>query len=432
MMMAERLRPAHEALESYMRRLGETLRPPGIEIAPVLQALSRVLAEDVVAPIDLPPFDRAAMDGYAVRAEDTYGARQDRPVKLKLVGRVLAGEDSSHIHLGPGECVEIATGAMMPEGANAVVRAEHARRRGDDVVEIYAPVPAGSCVDEAGRDVKRGSVVLKRGRVLRIPDVALLLALGLKEVAVFKKPRIGVLSIGDELSDALCPAGPGKIRDVDRPMLILMLEQLGALPIDLGIAPDDVGDVRKAISKGLDMCDAILTVGGASLGPADVAVKAVEGLSEAEVLVRRVAMRPGRPVALCVVREKPVICLPGPPVACYIAFHFFVKPVLLLLMGVSPDLKPVWPMARARLGKKLPSRVGFMDIVRVRLRSRPDGSLLAEPIALRGAGMLSSLVRANAILAIPAELDVLEKGAEVDVLLIACPELIEAEEAMRA
>jgi len=423
-MISERLTPPPVALERYMRRLRDAVRPPGMERIPVLQALGRVLAEDVVAPINIPPFDRATMDGYAVRAEDTYGARPDRPVRLKIVGRCLAGETIS-IRLGPGECVEVATGAMLPEGADAVVRAEHAKRIGEGVIEVYVPVPAGSCVDEAGRDVERGEVVLRRGHVLRPPDVALLLALGLKEVAVFEKPRVGVLSIGDELSDALDRVEPGKIRDVDRPMVMLMVEQLGGVPVDLGIAPDDVGAVRDAISEGLSTCDAVLTTGGASVGPADVAVEAVEGLDGAEVLVRRVAMRPGRPVALCLARGKPVICLPGPPVACYLAFQFFVRPVLLLLMGVRTDLRPIWPKVRARLAKRLPSRVGFTDLVRVKLRSRPDGSILAEPIALRGAGKLSSLVRANGVVAVPAGLDVVEKGSEVDVWLIACPELAE-------
>ena len=423
-MISGRLAPVKEALERYVKRLREVLKPPGVEEISALMALGRVLAEDVVAPVDLPPFDRATMDGYAVRAEDTYGARPDKPVRLRLVGRCLAGEKPL-VRVEPGECVEIATGAMLPEGADAVVRAEHAKRTGDGEVEVYVPVPAGSCVDRAGRDVERGSVVLKRGRLLRAPDIALLLALGLEKVAVFEKPRVGVLSIGDELSDALGPAEPGRIRDVDRPMVMLMVEQLGALAVDLGISPDDVGAVGEALAGGLDRCDAVLTAGGASVGPADVAVKAVEALDGSEVVIRRVAMRPGRPVALCLARGKPVICLPGPPVACYLAFQLFVKPVLLMLMGVRPDLSPIWPSARAELVRRLPSRVGFVDLVRVRLLQRPDGSLLAEPVALRGAGMLSSLVRANAILAIPAEVDVVEEGSEVDAWLIACPELAE-------
>ena len=422
----ERLTPVEEALRRYMRRLREVLRPPGVEEVPVLEALGRVLAEDVVAPDDLPPFDRATMDGYAVRAEDTYGAKPNRPVRLKLIGRCLAGEAAS-VCVGPGECVEVATGAMMPEGADAVVRAEHARRIGEDAIEVYTPVPRGSCVDKAGRDVGRGDMVLGRGHRLRAQDVALLLALGLGSVAVFEKPRVGVLSIGDELSDAPGPAEPGKVRDVDRPMVMLMLKQLGAVAVDLGIAPDDIGAVGEAISRGLRSCDAVLTTGGASVGPADVAVRAVEALDGAEVVVRRVAMRPGRPVALCLARGKPVICLPGPPVACYLAFQLFVRPVVLALMGVRPDLKPVWPVVRARLARRLPSRVGFTDLVRVKLRLKPDGSLWAEPVALRGSGMLSTLVDANAVVAIPGELDVVEEGSEVNAWLLACPELVERE-----
>ena len=426
MVSASRLTPIREALERYLRRLDSILRPPEAEEVSVLESLGRVLAEDVVAPADLPPFDRAVMDGYAVRAEDTFGARPDRPVRLKLVGRCLAGQEERPA-IGAGECAEVATGAMMPEGADAVVRAEHAKRLGD-TVEIYTPVPPGSSVDKAGRDVRAGDVVLRRGRLLRVPDVALLLALGIQAVRVFKRPRVGVLSVGDELVDPLGPEKPGRVRDVDRPMVMLALRELGAEPVDLGIAPDDVSAIRETIAEGLETCDALITTGGISVGPADLVAGAIQGLEGAEVVVHRVAMRPGRPVALCLVRGRPVICLPGPPAACYLAFLMFARPVLLRLMGVEPGLVPVWPTARAVLARRVPSRVGITDLVRARLTLRPDGRLVAEPVALRGAGMLSTLTGASGVVIVPEELDVIEEGSEVEVLLFSCPGLAEREE----
>ncbi len=426
--MAARLTPIKEALRTYLEALSAVLRPPEVETASVPEeALGRVLAEDVVAPVDLPAFSRAVMDGYAVRAADTFSAKPGRPVRLRLIGSVLAGqapEEVSAIRVGPGECVEVATGAVLPEGADAVVRAEHARAVGD-TVEVFVPVSPGSSVDEAGRDVRAGEVALEHGRLLRIPDVALLLALGIRSVEVFARPRVGVLAVGSELVDALeVPAlRPGQVRDVDRPMLELLLRELGAEPVDLDIVPDELEAIRERLEEGLAACDAVITCGGASIGQRDLAVKAVGGLEGARIIVHRVSMRPGRPVALALVRDKPVLCLPGPPAACLLAFLVFARPVLLKLMGVRDDLVPIWPTVRVRLAGRLPSRVGFTDLVRVRLALAPDGSLLAEPLALRGAGILSTLARANGVVLVPEELDMLAEGAEADVLLFSSPEL---------
>jgi len=315
---------------------------------------------------------------------------------------------------------------VLPEGANAVVRAEYARADpGSGVVEVYTPVSPGESVDEAGRDVKAGQAALERGRLLRAPDIALLLALGLRSVKVLRRPKVGVLAIGSELVDVSEEPGPGQIRDVDRPMIMLMAMELGAEPVDLGIAPDDIGAIREALLRGLEACDAVLTTGGASVGRADLAVEAIRGLEGAEVIVHRVAMRPGRPVALALARGKPIIALPGPPAACFLAFQVFARPVLLKLMGVREGLEPVWPAVRARLARRVPSKVGFTDLVRVKLLRGPGGGLIAEPLAARGAGIISSLARANGILAIPGELDMLEEGEEVEVLLLSCPELAE-------
>ncbi len=410
----EKLVSPRTALEAYLRRLSEVLPEPAGEEVPVERSLGRVAAEDVRAPTDLPPFDRAVMDGYAVRAEDTFGARPDKPVRLRLVGRALAGHPGPPV--GPGECVEVSTGSMLPEGANAVIRYEHARELGGEV-EIYQPAWPGSCVDRAGSDMRAGQVVVRKGQVIRPPELALLLSLGLEKVMVFRRPLLAVFSVGDELTDSPSP-GRGRVRDVDRPLVALLAERLGAEVLDLGIVPDEVGAIRRAFLEGLSKCDAVLAIGGTSVGKPDLTGEALRGIEGIEVIAGRLSMRPGRPVILALAGRKPVICLPGPPVACYLAFQLFVRPVLLLLSGINRLAGPVWPVLRARLTRRLPSRVGFTDLVRVRLLMGPDGSLLAEPLAIRGSGLISSLARANGIVVVPEEVDVLEEGTEVDVLPI--------------
>jgi len=253
--------------------------------------------------------------------------------------------------------------------------------------------------------------------VIRPQELALLLSFGLEKVMVFRRPLLAVFSVGDELTDSPSP-GRGRVRDVDRPLVALMAERLGAEVLDLGIVPDEVGAIRRAFLEGLSKCDAVLAIGGTSVGKPDLTGEALRGIEGIEVIAGRLSMRPGRPVILALAGRKPVICLPGPPVACYLAFQLFVRPVLLLLSGINRLAGPVWPALRARLTRRLPSRVGFTDLVRVRLLMGPDGSLLAQPLAIRGSGLISSLARANGIVVVPEEVDVLEEGTEVDVLPI--------------
>ena len=398
-----------EAVSEFLSKA--QLKPPGVEVLDVLNAHGRVLAEDVVSPLDLPGEDKAAMDGYAVRAEDTFGASPDNPAKLKLVGRVLAGSRCS-VEVGEREAVEVSTGAPIPRGANAVVRYEDAMCEGG-YVYVLSPVTPYENVNRRGSDVKVGSVVAREGSLLRAPDVALLHALGVRKVKVYSKPKVGVVSVGSELVEEPGPPPPGKVVDVDRVMVKLLLRSCLCEPVDLEICRDDPEELSQLLLSRLGAVDAVVTIGGLSVGRVDVTVDALRRAG-ADVVVHGVSIRPGKPVALSLLRGKPVISLPGPPVAAYVAFRSVAVPVLLSLAGLRR-----WYRAcvRARLARNVPSKLGVRDFVRVVLSSRPEG-LVAEPVKVGGSGLLSTLTRADGVVEVPEDREGLLEGEEVDVGLV--------------
>jgi len=403
-----KLTPVDEALKKFLE--ASKPEPVGVEEVPSTEALGRVLAEDVLAPVDAPSFNRSAMDGYAVRARDTFGASPSSPVVLRVVGRVETTLPEG-LRVGPGEAVEVSTGSPIPPGSDAVVMLEHTRRLGGSL-EVYRPVAAWENVDRAGMDYRRGAVVLRRGRPVRPQDVGALLMLGVRAVKVFRTPRVAVLSTGDELIPPFSPGGPGRVVDVNRPMLKLLLSSLGCVPVDLGMSRDDVREVSGRISEGLEKADALLVSGGTSVGRRDVVPEALEALG-AEVVVHGVAMSPSRPTLLAVASGKPIIGMSGPPAAALMCFEAFAKPVLLRLMGVESYVRPY---VRARLSRRAPSRLGVRSYVRVRLIPHPEG-LTAEPVAARGSGLLSTVTEADGFIVVPENRDGLEAGEEVDVYL---------------
>ena len=403
-----RLTPVDEALKTFLEALKP--KPLGVEEVPSEEAFGRVLAEDVLAPVDAPGFDRSAMDGYAVRAEDTFGASPTSPALLRVVGRVETNLPPE-LRVGSGEAVEVSTGSPIPPGADAVVMLEHARRVGDRL-EVYRPVASWENVDRAGMDYRRGSVVLRRGRMLRAQDVAALLMLGVASVRVYRRPRVALLSTGDELVESFSDLAPGRVVDVNRPMLKLLLSSMGCVPVDLGISGDSVEEVSERVSKGLRGADALIVSGGTSVGRRDVVPEALERLG-ADVVVHGVAMSPSRPTLLAVASGKPVIAMSGPPAAALMCFEVFARPVLARLMGVEGYVRP---HVRARLSRRAPSRLGVRSYVRVKLTQGPEG-LLAEPVAARGSGLLSTVAGADGYVVVPEDRDGLEAGELVDVYL---------------
>lgn len=400
-------------IEDARRILYEALPPisPVSESVPVHKSLNRILAEEVRAEASVPSFDKSAMDGYAVIAEDTFGASQMNPSLLKLIGESKIGE-AGRIFLRRGESVAIATGAPVPQGANAVVMIENTKRLDTGDIEIYSPVAPGENVAQVGEDVTKGTVVLEKGRKLKPPDLGLLVALGHKTVSVVRRPRVGVLSTGNELSET-SPAPAGKIVDVNRPVLMAMVEECGGASVDLGIAKDDAEQISQKLAQGLRMSDLVIVTAGTSVGKGDLVPDIINALGKPGMLVHGIAMRPSLPTGLAVVEGKPMISLPGLPVSAMLAFSTFVQPLILRMLGTEPDPQP---RIKARATRRIVGVPGFRTFIRVLVREE-GGKLLAEPLRTPGSGILTTLTRANGIVVVPENVEGFDEGADVDVQL---------------
>ncbi len=391
------------------------IKPLPKEDVPLSPSLiNRVLASDIVSPINIPPFARAAMDGYAVIAEDTFGASNTNPRRLKIVGTVDIG-DVPCVEVSTGMAVKITTGAPMPKGADAVVMVEDTEIQGA-FVNILAPVTPGKNLAQRGEDVREGDIVLTKGTILRPPDLALLQSIGIQEIPVVRIPKIGVLSTGDELVENALELSPAKIVDSNRIMIQAQIMEDGGTPIDLGIARDDPEEIKEKLRKALTTCDAVLVSGGTSVGPKDHLPRIISQLGKPGLVVHGVAIGPGRPVALGAINGKPVILLPGYPVAAFLNYELFAHPLIKLLQGANYSKRPREKI-KAKINRRVSSKPGQRDFVRVRL-SKEDETLVATVITRRGAGVLSSLTRADALLVIPEDEEGIEEGSEVDLELV--------------
>jgi molybdenum cofactor synthesis domain-containing protein len=398
-----------EARRIFYEALPAT-RLPSEQVA-VQKALNRILAEDVRAEISVPSFAKSAMDGYAVVAEDTFGSAPTNPSLLKLVGESKIGESPKTI-VEKGQTVAIATGAPVPQGANAVVMVENTKRLETGDIEIYAPVAPGENVSQVGEDVKQGTVVLEKGGKLKPPDLGLLVALGRGTVNVVQKPKVGVLSTGNELLD-VSPGETAKIADVNRPVLMAMVEESGGMPLDLGIARDDTEQISRKLKQGLASTDLVLVTAGTSVGKGDLVPDAIDELGKPGMLVHGIAMRPSLPTGLAVVDGKPVISLPGLPVSAMLAFSTFAQPLILRMLETEPDPQP---KVKARTTKRIVGVPGFRTFIRVQVRES-DGKLIVEPLRAPGSGILTTLTRANGIVVVPENVEGFDEGAEIEVQL---------------
>jgi molybdenum cofactor synthesis domain-containing protein len=407
------LTPVPEALDTVVKNLPK--RSLEVESVPVSSALGRILGADVVSGVDVPPFDRAAMDGYAVRAEDTYGASVTAPVFLRNIGSIPIGVHPT-VSLSKGQAVAIVTGARMPQGADAVVMVEHSKQRADGTVELSDQVHPVENVSRLGEDVRKGVVVLEKGTILLPQDIGMLTYLGIQEVTVARKLRVGILSTGNELGEG-SRSESNKIPDVNRPTLKGAVQQLGCEPFDLGIVPDDSDMIRDALKLGIEKCDIVLVTAGTSVGPGDMVPGIIDSLGKPGMLVHGVAMRPSMPTGLAVVESKPVVSLPGYPVSAYIAFLDFVPPLLEHMLGTSFLKRPT---VKAKLSRRVAGVLGSRTHVRVTVRSTEDG-LVVEPVRTSGAGILSSLVQANGFVIVPENVEGYEEGQVVEVELFRQP-----------
>lgn len=388
------------------------LRRLDSELVSLDGSLGRVLAEDIVSKVNVPSYDRSAMDGYAVVAADTFGSSQTTPALLSVV----PGEDMEERHeprLAKGTLVEINTGEALPTGADAVVMLEYTRKIDEKQIEVLTPVTPNENVSKAGEDICVGDLVLRQGTRLEPPDLAMLAAISIKMVQVVRRPKIAIICTGNEIVELGEPIGQGKIVNTNRYLLSALVQQLGASDIYLGIARDSIEDIARLIRIGLAESDVLLVTGGTSVGGKDLVPETINSIGKPGMIVHGISIRPGMPTGLASVDHKPVISLPGQPVAAMIGFNVLVRPLILRLLGTE-DEPPA--SVKAKMSHRVASAVGMRTFLRVSVRE-VAGTYFADPIATSGSGILSSLTEANGIVVIPENKEGIESGEEVMVML---------------
>ena len=400
------MRPILETipLRDALRLMLEEARPiERAERVPLGEAAGRVLATAPVAPADVPPFDRAAMDGYAVRAEDTFGAGRQDPRTLHCLETVYTGENPTR-SVGTGECIEIATGAPMPDGADAVIMVEETDRRDGDV-DVFTPVYPRQNVGRRGADIAAGQSVLDAGDVLTPARVGALAACGTSDVEVYAKPRVAILSTGNEIVEPGQPLGPAQIYDINRYTLAAIVSAHGGEPIALPAAGDSLDDLTAAIDAARQY-DMLIFSGGSSVGDRDLILDAIT--RRGEIIFHGVAVKPGKPTALGRVAGKPVIGMPGYPTSCLSNGYILVAP-MLRRMARLPAYRPA--IARVPLARRVVSTTGRHQFFTVRIENNT-----AVP-AFKASGDITSMALADGYIEIPAHVDIVEAGQLVDVFL---------------
>jgi len=399
------------SIEEALSRLHSHFHPEPLPIVRLRldEALGRTLAEDVISTEDIPPHARSTMDGYAVRAADTFGASSANPLYLRLVGTIEMGEVPCH-QLGEGEAMTIYTGGILPRGADAVVMLEHTTRLETQEVELTRQVAPGENVVHAGTDARRGEVALAAGTVIRAEEIGYLAALGVLEVPVRVKPKVAIISTGNEIVPAEVEPGPGEMRDVNSWTLSSLVHQCGGEPMVKGIVEDDFQALSRVYRDCLREADIVLISGGSSKGAHDVVAEVINHSGEPGVFVHGVSMKPGKPVIIGIVDGKLCFGLPGHPISAMLAFRIFVEPGLDSLLARR---KRPRPMLYATLSTSLPSVPGRDDFVRVVVRQEGD-SLIAEPL-LGKSGLISLMVKSDGFVHIPAAREGFSSGETVPV-----------------
>jgi molybdopterin molybdotransferase len=412
------------------RRLAEHLAPlDRVERVPVLEALDRVTAEPLHAPCDLPAFPRSTMDGFAVRATDTYGASEGLPAYLTLAGEVPMGR-AAELEIRAGQAARVHTGGMLPPGGDAVVMVENTQQLDEATIEVVRAVAVGENIIPIGEDVRAGQPLLPRGHRLRPQDLGGLAGVGIADVPVVARPRVAILATGDEVVPPEREVAPGQIRDVNTYTIAGLTRRAGGEPVPQGIAPDSLADLRGMAAAALAAADVLIVSAGSSVSTRDMTAQVIGDLGAPGVLVHGVSIHPGKPTILAVADGKPVFGLPGNPVSTMIAFELFVKPALLRLQGIGAsestenDQLPATRSAnsassvaqvQARLARNIASHPGRQDFVPVRLVER-DGVRWAEPVFGKS-NLIYTMVRADGIVRVPLDRAGLYAGDNVTVRL---------------
>jgi len=404
---------ADEARARFERHLD--LAPLAAETVALGDALTRVLAGDVVAAVDAPPFDRSNVDGFALRAVDTIGASDGAPKLFRLNAEVIACGDAPALEVASGTATAIATGGVIPRGADAVVMIEQTELigQGEPRIELRRAAAPGQFISYAGSDIARGETLLRRGARIGSREIGMLAASGLSHVAVVRRPKVAVLSTGDELVEPGQKLAPAKVYDSNGAIIAAAVTEAGGEPVAMGAFPDDAAVLEKAVRQAIATCDLVVLSGGTSKGAGDLSHGVVSRLGKPGILVHGVALKPGKPLCLAVVDKKPIVVLPGFPTSAIFTFHAFVAPVIRALAGLPPEAAQT---VSARVPVRIASELGRKEFVLVSLIQSEEGTV-AFPTG-KGSGSVTSFSQADGFLEIDALASALDAGSTAQVTLI--------------
>lgn len=409
--MFRRLVSVDEAKEILHRNF--TPKPVGTENVPLADAYNRVLAANVISPFDIPPFNRSTVDGYAVNAADTFGAEETRPVSLRLTGRVKIGE-LPRVKITKGTTAEIVTGAPIPKGADSVVMIEYTERQRNTVL-VHQSVASGENVMKVGSDIHKDETVLEKSAMLRPYEIGILSAIGLARVMVYRQPRVAVFSTGAELTEPGKPLKGGKIFDINAYALSAAVAECGGQPLMMGVVQDEREEMTRALEKALLDADMVITSGGVSVGPTDIIPKVLDTLGKPGIIVYGIAVKPGKPTAIALVKNKPVFSLPGHPASALLIFHLFVRPLLISMTGRRPE-PPI--TVKAMTTTRFFSARGRRTYITVTLKRDSKGNIVASPVPTGLSGAVTTLAKAHGFIIVHESQPFVEKGQFEEVELL--------------
>jgi molybdopterin molybdotransferase len=379
------------------------------------ESLGRICAEDILSPENLPPYPRSTMDGYAVRARDTFGAGEQLPAYLEISGEVAMGDFPSD-GPDPGACYGIATGGILPSGTDAVVMLEHTVTVDKSMIEVIQPVAIGTNVINIGEDIAKGDVLLRAGHRIRPQDIGLLAGVGLANITVYQRVRVGIIATGDEIVPHDQEPVPGKIRDMNSVSLAAQVRSLNANPIFYGIAADNEKSLTEKVHEAMAASDIVLLSGSSSVGTRDLGEKVIAKIGSPGIIVHGVSIKPGKPVIIARAGDTMIFGLPGHPVSAAVSFDIFVRPVITRLSGLVDNGLPQNRIIQARLKRNINSASGRTDFIRVQLKKIQSHEPEAYPV-LGKSGALSTMVKAHGYIEIAEKLQGLKEGEIVEVKL---------------
>ncbi|MHA1269777.1 MAG: molybdopterin molybdotransferase MoeA [Candidatus Helarchaeota archaeon] len=404
---------SYTLVDDVKKTLQKLIKLMSLEKIKTVSALGRVISEDIFAPINVPHFSRSAMDGFAVKAKDTFGASQRSPIRLTIISKIKINEVSDKV-IQDGQTIQIPTGGPIPDGADAVIKLEDVKLINGQI-EIYSPITPFKNIAKVGEDIKKGNLIVSKGTIIRPQEITLLLACNILDIDVYQKPRVAIITTGSELVEIGTSPKVGQIIETNSYSIISLCEIYGGLPERLGIIEDNMESLIQILEKSLKY-DIIVFTGGSSVGEDDLIPYVINNFPEGKILVHGIAMRPGSPTAIGLIQNKLIFCLPGFPVATMISFETFVGYTIRKMMNAK-ILDPR-PIVKAILTRQIPSQLGRRDYVRVKLDFDDEKmEYYAEPIRSGGSGIISSLVKATGIIEIPEDLEGYEKGSKVFVKL---------------